>query len=300
MSLQNWILLIILSVLWGGTFFFIELALVDFTPFTIVFLRVALAALALYGYLVFSGERLPRGWGIWATLAVMGLLNNVLPFSLITWGQTHITGGVASILNATTPLFGVVFAHFLTKDEKMVPNKLVGVLVGFAGILVMMQPTMDQGFSFEGLGQIAVLGAAMSYGIAIVWGKRLSETPPIVNAFGMLFCSSIVLLPAIFVVEAPLSLTPTLLGSVSVLALALLGTAVAYILFFRILASAGAVNLTLVTFLIPVSALILGIGILGEVIHPMALYGMLVIFAGLAIIDGRILSLFRKRKSRST
>ncbi len=297
MSLQNWILLIILSVLWGGTFFFIELALVDFTPFTIVFLRVSLAAIALFAYLIISGEKIPTGLGLWMTLAVMGLLNNVVPFSLITWGQTHITGGVASILNATTPLFGVVFAHFLTKDEKMVPNKLVGVLVGFAGILVMMQPTMDEGFSFESLGQIAVLGAALSYGIAIVWGKRLSETSPIVNAFGMLFFSSIVLLPTIFIVEEPLSLTPTLLGSVSVLGLALLGTAIAYLMFFRILASAGAVNLTLVTFLIPVSALILGIGILGEKIHPMALYGMLVIFAGLAIIDGRILGVFKKRKA---
>ncbi|MCR9212887.1 MAG: DMT family transporter [Proteobacteria bacterium] len=297
MSLQNWILLIILSVLWGGTFFFIELALVDFTPFTIVFLRVSLAAIALFAYLIISGEKIPTGLGLWMTLAVMGLLNNVVPFSLITWGQTHITGGVASILNATTPLFGVVFAHFLTKDEKMVPNKLVGVLVGFAGILVMMQPTMDEGFSFESLGQIAVLGAALSYGIAIVWGKRLSETSPIVNAFGMLFFSSIVLLPTIFIVEEPLSLTPTLLGSVSVLGLAVLGTAIAYLMFFRILASAGAVNLTLVTFLIPVSALILGIGILGEKIHPMALYGMLVIFAGLAIIDGRILGVFKKRKA---
>ncbi len=296
MSLQNWILLIILSVLWGGTFFFIELALVDFTPFTIVFLRVSLAALALFAYLFLSGEKIPTGLGVWATLAVMGLLNNVLPFSLITWGQTHITGGVASILNATTPLFGVVFAHFLTQDEKMVPHKLIGVLVGFAGILVMMQPTMDNGFSFEGLGQFAVLGAAMSYGIAIVWGKRLSDTPPIVNAFGMLFVSSLVLLPTIFIVEEPLSLTPTLISAASVLALALLGTAIAYLLFFRILASAGAVNLTLVTFLIPVSALILGIGILGEDIHPMTLYGMLVIFAGLAIIDGRILRLFKKHR----
>lgn len=294
MSLRAWVILLLLSFLWGGTFFFIELALVDFTPFTIVCLRVVIAALALYSYLKLKGEAIPRDLRLWGIFLVMGLLNNILPFSLIVWGQTHITGSVASILNATTPLFAVILAHFLTTDETLNRHKLLGVLIGFGGVVVMMQPSMAEGFNFESIGQLAILGAALSYGFAGIWGKRLKGTSALVNAFGMLACSSVIMLPVALIVDEPFAASPDWISLSAVVALAIFGTALAYIFYFRLLALAGAVNLLLVTFLIPVTALLLGVGVLDEAIHPLALVGTAIIFAGLALIDGRILVFFRK------
>ncbi len=296
MSLRAWIILLVLSFLWGGTFFFIELALVDFTPFTIVCLRVLLAAVALFTYLKLKGEAIPRDLQLWGIFLVMGLLNNIIPFSLIVWGQTHITGSVASILNATTPLFAVILAHFLTADEKLNRHKFLGVLIGFGGVVVMMQPSLTEGFSFESIGQLAILGAALSYGFAGIWGKRLKETSALVNAFGMLACSSVIMLPVALIVDEPFAASPDWISISAVVALALFGTALAYILYFQLLALAGAVNLLLVTFLFPVTALLLGVWILNEAIHPLALGGTAVIFAGLALIDGRLLALFRNVK----
>lgn len=296
MSSRAWVILLTLSVLWGGTFFFIELALEDFTPHTIVCLRVLLAAVALFTYLKLTGETIPRDLSLWGAFMVMGLLNNIIPFSLIVWGQTHITGSVASILNATTPLFAVILAHFLTADEKIKSHKFLGVLIGYGGVVVMMQPSLKEGFSFESIGQIAILGAALSYGFAGIWGKRLKGTSALVNAFGMLACSSVIMLPVALTLDKPFAASPDWVSLLSIVALALFGTALAYILYFRLLALAGAVNLLLVTFLIPVTALLLGVGILNEAIHPLSLVGTAIIFAGLALIDGRILTLFRKPK----
>ncbi|PHQ69641.1 MAG: EamA family transporter, partial [Sneathiella sp.] len=178
-------------------------------------------------------------------------------------------------------------------DEKLTFHKFAGVVVGLAGVILMMQPTLIDGLSLESYGQLAILAAALSYGFAGIWGKRLKATSASVNAFGMLVCSAITMLPLIFIAEQPLSLMPNIQSLSAIFALALLSTAVAYILYFQILAAAGAVNLLLVTFLIPISALLLGVGILGETVHLMVLYGMITIFAGLALIDGRILSILR-------
>lgn len=298
MSPRAWIILLLLSILWGGTFFFIELALEDFTPFTIVCLRVLIAAIALFVYLKFKGEAIPRDRALWGVFLVMGLINNIIPFSLIVWGQTQITGSVAAILNATTPLFAVILAHFFTADEKLNRHKLLGVLIGYLGVVVMMQPSLAEGFNFESIGQIAILGAAFSYGLAGIWGKRLKGTSALVNAFGMLACSSVIMLPLALILDNPFEARPEWISLLAVIALALFGTALAYILYFRLLALAGAVNLLLVTFLIPVTALVLGVGILHETIHPLALVGTGIIFAGLALIDGRTLTLFRAAGKR--
>jgi drug/metabolite transporter (DMT)-like permease len=294
MSLRAWTILLVLSFLWGGTFFFIELALADFTPFTIVCLRVLIAAMALFAYLKVKGEAIPLDPALWGVFLIMGLLNNIIPFSLIVWGQTHITGSVASILNATTPLFAVILAHIFTRDEKLTQHKMFGVLIGFAGVVVMMQPSLTEGLSFEILGQIAILGAALSYGFAGIWGKRMGRTSAIVNAFGMLACSSAIMLPIALIFDRPIDVSPDWMSIAAVTALALLGTALAYIFYFRLLALAGAVNLLLVTFLIPVTALLLGVGILNEVVHPLALIGTAIIFVGLILIDGRALKQFRR------
>ena len=298
MSLKNWSLLLVLSVLWGGSFFFVEVALEDIPPLTLVFLRVALASLALLIYLKLRGESIPLSPPLWGEFLVMGVLNNAIPFALIVWGQTQITGSVASILNATAPIFTLLVAHWFTADERLDINKMLGVIVGFGGVVVMMLPTLDQGLSWESYGQLAVLAAAICYAFAGVWGKRLKATSAPVNAAGMLVCSSVVMLPVIFILETPFAITPNLTSWLAVVAIALLSTAAAYMIYFRVLASAGATNLLLVTFLIPVSAMLLGIGILGETVKPIVFYGMGIIFLGLILIDGRAIKhLTQKQRS---
>lgn len=236
------------------------------------------------------GLRLPREWAVWRAFFGMGLLNNIIPFCLIVWGQTQIASGLASILNATTPLFTVIVAHFLTADEKMTGNKLAGVLIGFVGVATMIGPAAFGGSS--GLwGQIAILGAAISYSFAGIFGRRFKAmgVPPLMTATGQISSSTLMLIPAALLIDKPWTLAMPGLGTWGALiGIALLSTALAYLIFFRILASAGATNLALVTFLIPVSAILLGSLILGEQLEIKHFAGMAMIAAGLAAIDGRL------------
>ena len=294
MNSNQWGLLIILSLFWGGSFFFVEIALRDFQPFTLVFLRISMAAVILLGVIHFSGKRLPLSLKTWTGYFVLGLLNNAIPFTLIVWGQTRIEGGVASILNATTPIFTVLLAHFLTADERITLPKITGVLVGFIGVYLMMKPELSQGFSWRGLGQAAVLVAALSYGFAGIFGKRFKNIPAIVNSAGMLLCSSVVMLPLAIIVDAPWTVRPSVEALVAVVGIAVISTAAAYLLYFYLLAAVGATNVLLVTFLIPVSALMLGVGVLGEVIKAVEYAGLGCIFLGLIIIDGRALGRVRQ------
>ncbi len=289
MTLQNWFFLIFLSILWGGSFFFVEVALRDFSPFQLVFLRVTIGALVLAAFVYSRGRRLPTDLISWRNYWVMGLISNVVPFCLIVWGQTQISGGEASILNATTPIFTVLVAHAFTRDEKLSRSKAAGVLIGFGGVFVMMLPTLSGGLNLQGFGQLAVICAAISYGFSVVWGKRLSSNTPNVNATGMLLCSSLTLLPFVLIFEPNFSVSPSYSALFSVLSIGVLSTALAYILFFKILSSAGATNISQVTLLVPVSAIFLGAVILGERIEFIHIIGMMCIFVGLMCIDGRLL-----------
>lgn len=226
----------------------------------------------------------------------MGLLNNLIPFSLIVWGQTHIASGLASILNATTPLFGVVVAHLLTDDEKMTANKLTGVLIGFVGVAVMIGPAVLGGLGSNVLAQFAVLGAAFSYSLAGVFARRFKRmgVAPLLTATGQVSASSMMLVPLALIVDRPWTLAwPGLDVWAALVGIALISTALAYVLFFRILETAGVTNLMLVTFLIPVSAILLGAVFLGERLEPKHFLGMALIAAGLAAIDGRLLARLR-------
>ena len=290
MTALEWSLLLTLSVLWGGSFFFVGVAVRELPPLTIVVLRVALAALALLAILRLMGVKLPTERRVWTAFFGMGLLNNVIPFTLIVWGQTHIASGVASILNATTPLFTVVVAHFLTTDEKVTGGRIVGVLVGLAGVAVMVGGAALQTLGLNVIAQLAVLAAAISYAFAGVFGRRFRAmgVAPLATATGQATASSLLLLPVMLIVDRPWMLPAPSVGAIAALVgLALLSTAVAYILYFRILATAGATNLLLVTFLIPVTAILLGIFVLGETLQAKHLIGMALIGLGLAAIDGR-------------
>lgn len=293
MRAREWSLLVLLSILWGGSFFFTKVALAELGPFTIVFFRVAFAALALNIVASAIGASLWRAGTPWRQLLVMGALNNALPFSLIFWGQTTITSGLASILNATTPLFTVVVAHIFTRDERMTVRKLVGVLAGLAGVAILIGP--DLGGSIWG--QIACLVAALSYAFAGIYGRRFKAlgVQPLQAAAGQLTASAMLILPIMLLAE-PAWPMPSAVTWSAVAGLALLSTALAYVLYFRILAAAGATNLLLVTFLIPVTAILLGATFLGERLELRQFAGMGLIGLGLAAIDGRIAARLRAAK----
>lgn len=295
MNRREWLMLIVLSVLWGSTFFFAEIALTAMTPFALVMVRVGLAAAALLVVVHVGGHRMPAAPGVWLAFFVMGGLNNLLPFSLIFWGQTHIAGGIAAILNATTPLFTVVYAHVLTRDEKVTPLRLLGVGLGIAGVAVMIGPSVLTGLGDHVLGQLAVLAAASCYALAGIFGRRFRGLPPVVVAAGQASAATVMIVPAVLVAQGTGALVIPIGGVLAaVVALALLSTALAYILYFRILATAGATNLLLVTFLIPVSAIMLGTVFLAERLTTGQIAGMALIALGLAAIDGRLVRRFRR------
>ncbi len=291
MTSGNWLLLLVLSVLWGGSFFFAAIAVMELPPFTVVFLRTGLAALTLA--LVLKAQHVPWPFaaGAFAAFAVLGLLNNVIPFSLLFWAQTKIPSGLASILNATTPIFSILVAHFALSDERMAVHKAVGIGFGFIGVVVLLGGNVLTGVNIVTLGMIACLGAALSYGCAGVYGRRfksmkLSATQV---AFGQLVATTIIMIPIVAVFDAPWTLpVPGGRTMLAVLALAVASTALAYIVFFKLLSSAGAVNTTLVTLLVPVSAILLGSVILGEELLLRHYAGMALIAVGLIAIDGRV------------
>lgn len=298
----EWLLLVTLSLLWGGSFFFVEVAVKELGPLTIVALRVGLAALALNALIILLGKRMPRDPALWAAFFAMGLLNNMIPFSLIAWGQGHITSGLASILNATTPLFTVVVAHYLTRDEPLTSGRVAGVLIGFAGVAFMLGADIQAGTSNRSWAQIAVLAGALSYALAGVFGRRFRTLgcSPMITACGQVTASATVLMPLALMVERFWEPPwPGLETWSALLGLALLSTMLAYIVYFRLLATAGATNLLLVTFLIPISAILLGTLFLGERLEPRHLAGMGLIGVGLAAIDGRPLERIRELKKRT-
>lgn len=299
MNPVEWALLIVLSVLWGGSFFFSKIAIAELQPFSTVLGRVALAAIALVVLVYARGLRLPRTLGVWTAFFAMGALNNVVPFSLIFWGQTQIASALAAILNATTPLFTVVVAHFLTRDERLTQHRLTGVLLGAAGVAVMVDLGALSSLGTHRLAEIAVLGAALSYAFAGIFGRRFRALPPVVTAAGQLTASSVMIFPLVAWIDRPwLAAAPSATAWSALFALALLSTALAYVIYFRVLATAGPTNLLLVTFLIPISAFALGATILGERLLPQHFIGMALIGLGLGAIDGRPLAALAKRLNR--
>jgi drug/metabolite transporter (DMT)-like permease len=301
MSAFEWTLVFGLSLIWGGSFFFNKILLGAFEPLTIVLGRAGIAALALLLAIHLAGGRLPRAWAAWRIFAGMSLLNNLVPFALILWGQKHIASGLAAILNATTPLFAAVLAHGLA-GERLTAHRLAGVLIGLLGVAVMMGPdVVAEGFGGDVLAQLAVLAAAFSYGLSSLYGRRLAalRIAPQSAAAGQLTVTTIVVLPLALLIDRPWMLPmPAWQVWAALASLSLLSTAFAYVVFFRLLSGAGGVNASLVTLLVPVSALMLGTLVLGEVFTLRQAAGMAVILLGLAITDGRAVTLVLKRFER--
>lgn len=287
----DWALLFCLSLMWGGSFFFVELAVPHLPPLSIVLVRVALAAAALWVVLRALGLPLPSGGGAWAALAVMAFFNCVVPFTLYAAAQGQIPSGLAAILNATTPLFGVVIAHLFTADERMTGLRVAGVLLGIAGVAVMVGLAVLREPGATVAAQIMCLCAAASYAGSGVWGRRFGRLGlhPLSTATGQLALATAMMVPLVVLVDRPwLMDAPPLPVWGALAGLALFSTALAYPLYFRLLGRVGASNILLVTLLIPVSAILLGVGVLGEVLEGKHLAGMALIAAGLLAIDGRV------------
>jgi drug/metabolite transporter (DMT)-like permease len=300
MSVVDWGLLFALGLIWGGSFFFAKVALAELPPFTIVLGRVGFAALTLALVLGLMRQPMPWDRGAWRAFIIMGGINNVLPFSLIVWGQSHIASGLASILNATTPFFTVVLAHFLTADERVTVAKAWGVGLGLVGVVVIVGADVLGGLGADVWSELACLGAAICYAFAGIYGRRFKRMgfSPLVTATGQVTASALLLAPIVVVIDRPWSLAaPSAVTWGAVLGSALICTALGYILYFRLLASAGATNLLLVTFLIPVSAILLGALFLGERLAPRHFLGMALIGLALAVMDGRIAAMVARGRA---
>jgi drug/metabolite transporter (DMT)-like permease len=291
MSTGDWAILLVLSVLWGGAFFFISVALHGFQPLTLIFLRVALASLLLWLVLRARGGAMPRGFAAWRALLVLALLNNVIPFALFFWAMQHISGGLASIVNATTPIWGVIVAHLLTRDEKATADKVAGVMLGFAGVVVMIGTDAWSGTGGQVLPQLACVAGTFLYALAGVYARRFDAfgVTPLAISAGSLGMAAVAILPFALWLETPWrAAMPDGASIAALVGLVILSTALAYVLFFRLIEGAGATNAMLVTFLIPVTAILLGSLVLGERLEAQHLWGTALIALGLVAIDGRL------------
>ena len=296
-DLTSAILLTLLALIWGGSFFLAAVVLKEVPPITVALFRVvgALPALALFVW--FKGVSLPRNLKVWSAYLVMGALNNAIPFSLIFWSQTQITSGLTSILNGATGVTGVIVAGLLLHDERLTAHKLIGVVIGFFGVALTIGLDAMRSFDIQSLAPLAVLLAGLSYSLAGVWAKlRLSGQAPEMNALGMIMGSSLLLIPTALWLDGPPSLDLMASTWTALLVLATLCTSVPYLLYFKILKRAGSGNLMLVTLLIPPIAIGLGVIFLKESLQGTALMGFALIALGLTIIDGRFWVLFRPKR----
>ena len=298
LDLNSTIMLLMLAAVWGGSFFFGEIALREIPPLTITLYRVMWALPILALIVLLKGIYVPRSLKVWGAYLVMGALNNAIPFSLIFWGQTQIESGLASILNGTTAMFAAVVAGLLLRDESLTAKKIFGAVLGLTGVAFIMGPRALADFNLSDLAQLAILGATLSYAFAGVWGKTvLAGQPPLMNAFGMLIGSTVLMIPIVLMFDGPPNLELSKGVWAALIGLASLSTALAYVLYFAILARAGAANLLLVTLLIPLFAVGLGVLFLDEQMKLEALIGFAIIGLGFAVTDGRLFSFIFQRTS---
>jgi len=286
MGQAEWMLLILLSILWGSSFIFIEIALQSLTMFTIVFLRVGIAALILTIYLYLTGHHLPSKMVEWRRFLILGALRAALPISCIVWAETQIDSGLAGILNSTSPLFTAIIAHFLTSDDKLTTSRIIGIVVSMVGVGILIGVDALHGLTSQVIAQLAMLVATCSYGFAAVYGRRFKGMSPIVSAAGMLIGAAILIFP-LTIFEQPWLLEPTLASIGAILGLSLLSTALAFIIWFQLIFRVGASNTAMVTFLIPITALLLSATVLGENVRVTSLVGLVVILFGLAVAQNR-------------
>src|SRR5690348_10229262 len=298
MNGSDWLIMSVLALMWGGAFFFIGVAVRHVPPLTYVWLRLTIGAAALWSYMFLRHEPVALPRQVWGSILLLAILNNALPFALFGWSQTHIASGLASILNATTPIWGVLVAHFLTHDERMSPRKVAGVLLGFGGVAAMIGPSLLSNIGSSGLAELACVAASLSYALAAVWARRFKRQgiSPLSVTTGQLTAGALIMLPLSMIVDRPWTHAfPPVPAIAAIAALALVCTAFGYVLYFRLIATSGATNALLVTLLVPPVAILLGGLFLGESLAPQDFAGLGLIAFGLAAIDGRLVTAIASR-----
>ncbi|MFT6063134.1 MAG: drug/metabolite transporter (DMT)-like permease [Paracoccaceae bacterium] len=297
-SNRAWAELLLLSAVWSTSFLATQIVLREMGPVTLVMWRVASAATALWLVMAARGIAPPKGARVWGALMLMGLLNNAIPFALISWGQESIETGLAAILNASTALFAALVAALILPDQRLTAGRLTGICVGLCGVAAAVGPGAVAGLDPRSLGQLAVIGAAVAYAFASVWARlRLTGLHPVAAAAGMTGCATVWILPAALMIEGTPTLAMSAPGWGALAWLSLVGTAGAYLLYYRVLALAGPANLMLVTMIIPPMAILIGAWVLKERVGPGALLGLALIILGLVIIDGRVWAQLRRRRA---
>ena len=299
-SSRAWAELLLLAFIWGGSFLSIRIALDEIGPLTTVAHRTGWAMLILWTYVIIRRLEVPTDWRVWAAFLVMGLLNNVIPFSLMAWGQLHIETGLTSILNASTAIFGVIAAAIFFADEQLTVRKAIGVTIGFIGVSTAIGLGAFKNFDIRSLGQLAVIGGTVSYALAGVWARKmLGHLKPQVAAAGMLTGASLISISIAYVGEGPISLDlePRTWAAISYYAI--IATAIAYMIYYRVLAMAGSGNLMLCTLLVAPVAIILGAIVLGEALPLRAYAGFALLALGLMILDGRLWQAVKHRMRRT-
>jgi drug/metabolite transporter (DMT)-like permease len=288
MKMRNFLWLLLLASLWGPSFLFIKVAVTEIPPFTMVLGRVGLGALLLYLVLRLQGRHLPAFGPLWKHVAVIAFFHNAVPFVLFGWGEQYIDSALASILNGTTPLFTIILAHFFVEDDRLSPTKVAGVLLGFGGLLLLIAPSLLSGIQATTWGLVAITVASASYGVAIVYTRNhMRGLPPLVAPTAQLFVATLYLLPVSLLVDRPYTLPlPSWPALGSLLALAVLGTALAFIVYYRLVERADASYVSMVTYVIPVFGVILGVVVLNERLTWNALAGFVLILLGVMIVNG--------------
>ena len=291
---RAWLDILLLGLIWGASFLAIWFGLEELPVMTLVAHRVVWACLILWAYVFWRGLAVPRGLAIWGAFLVMGLLNNVIPFALMAWGQQFIETGLTSIFNAATAIFGVLVAAALFRDERLTPRRATGVSVAFLGVVVAIGIDAVTAFDIRSLAQIAIVAGTLSYAVAAAWARaRLGHLPPLVAAAGMLTGSSLILLPLAVLMDGAPTLPVLTATWIAIGYFSVFGTALAYILYYRIVATAGSGNAMLVTLVIPPVSILLGAAVLSERLAPQAFAGFGLIALGLLILDGRVLRWFK-------
>ncbi len=280
----------LLGCMWGSSFLFIKLALDGLSPLQIVLGRLLFGTLVLLAIVAARRQRLPRRPVVWAHLTLMGLVGNVMPFALTGWAEERISSGLAGVLNGTTALFTMAFALALLPEERLTAARAVGLLLGFAGVVVVVGPWDSNPLTSSPTGQLAGLGAAACYAVSFTYTRRFlagrGYRPLVLSVSQLAAATALMLAAAPLVASDPPRLGPAVVGSV--VALGLVGTGLAYLVYYRLIADVGATSTSMVTYIIPVVAVVLGVVTLGEPVTWNLFAGVAVVVAGIALAEGRL------------
>ena len=298
--MKNFLLLLLLASLWGPSFLFIKVAVAEIPPFTLVLARVGIAALFLYVLLRLKRRSLPGAGRVWLNLAIVALFHNALPFVLLSWGEQRIDSALASIINGMTPIFTILIAHILTSDDRLSPMKVGGVALGMMGMILLVAPALLDGVRATTLGLLAVVLVSASYALALVYSRqKLRGLPTLVAPTSQMLLATLFLLPFSLLIDRPFTLaTPSLAAAGSVLALALLGTTLAFIVYYRLVQTAEASFASMVTYLAPIFGVLLGVVVLGERLSWNALVAFGLILLGVMVVNGVFRDLPRPARLR--